>query len=199
MVTAAAAAAAAQQQQPNGTPRPAAQPAQAVPQIRNQPVAQVNISQQQRMPTPMASTAVAGARISPQHLLQAQAAQARAISIAAAAQAQAQAQAPVQGSPVPTINGLPAGAHLSPPYQSRAATSSPGVVPQATPPRNMGTPSNAVSPRPPSAQPQLHMQPPQMPVNAVPRQAHYFPVVATHGGQFTQEQMDQALRLMQVS
>lgn len=199
VVTAAAAAAAAvaaQQQQPNGTPRPAAQPAQAVPQIRNQPVTQVNISQQQRMPTPMASAAVAGARISPQHLLQAQAAQARAISIAAAAQAQA--QAPVQGSPVPTINGLPAGAHLSPPYQSRAATSSPGVVPQATPPRNIGTPSNAISPRPPSAQPQLHMQPPQMPVNAVPRQAHYFPVVATHpGGQFTQEQMDQALRLMQ--
>ncbi|KAG1760047.1 hypothetical protein EDD22DRAFT_848778 [Suillus occidentalis] len=197
-VVTAAAAAAAQQQQPNGTPRPAAQPAQAVPQIRNQPVAQVNISQQQRMPTPMASAAVAGARISPQHLLQAQAAQARAISIAAAAQAQAQAQAPVQGSPVPTINGLPVGAHLSPPYQSRAATSSPGVVPQATPPRNISTPSNAVSPRPPSAQPQLHMQPPQMPVNAVPRQAHYFPVVATHpGGQFTQEQMDQALRLMQ--
>ncbi|KAG1819471.1 uncharacterized protein BJ212DRAFT_1445930 [Suillus subaureus] len=198
---AAAAAAAAQQQQPNGTPRPAAQPAQAVAQIRNQPVAQVNISQQQRMPTPMASAAVPGARISPQHLLQAQAVQARAIAAAAQAQAQAQSQsqsqAPVQGSPVPTINGLPAGAHLPPPYQSRAATSSPGAAPQATPPRNIGTPSNAVSPRPPSAQPQLPMQP-QMPVNVVPRQAHYFPVVATlPGGHFTQEQMDQALRLMQ--
>lgn len=194
-VVAAAAAAAAQQQQPNGTPRPAAQPAQAVPQIRNQPVAQVNISQQQRMPTPMASAAVAGTRISPQHLLQAQA-QARAI--AAAAQAQSQSQAPVQGSPVPTISGLPAGAHLSPPYQSRAATSSPGVAPQGTPPRNIGTPSNAASPRPPSAQPQLPMQPPQMPGNAVLRQAHYLPVVATlPSGHFTQEQMDQALRLMQ--
>ncbi|KAG2158054.1 uncharacterized protein EDB93DRAFT_742537 [Suillus bovinus] len=198
---AAAAAAQQQQQQPNGTPRPAAQPAQAVPQIRTQPVAQVNISQQQRIPTPMASAAVAGARISPQHLLQAQAqaAQARAIAAAQAqAQAQSQAQSPVQASPVPAINGLPAGAHLSPPYQSRAATSSPGVAPQATPPRNIGTPSNAASPRPPSAQPQPSMQPPQMPGNTVPRQAHYFPVVPTlPGGQFTQEQMDQALRLMQ--
>lgn len=195
---AAAAATAAQQQQPNGTPRPAVQPAQAVPQIRNQPVAQVNISQQQRIPTPMASAAVAGTRISPQHLLQAQAAQARAIAAAAQAQAQAQSQAPVQGSPVPTINGLPAGAHLSPPYQSRAATSSPGAATQATPPRNIGTPSNAASPRPASAQPQLPMQPPQMLGNTVPRQAHYFPVVPTlPSGQFTQEQMDQALRLMQ--
>lgn len=197
---AAAAATTAQQQQPNGTPRPAAQPAQAVPQIRNQPVAQVNISQQQRIPTPMASAAVAGTRISPQHLLQAQAAQARALAAAAQAQAQAQSQsqASVQGSPVPTINGLPAGAHLSPPYQSRAATSSPGAAPQATPPRNIGTPSNAASPRPASAQPQLPMQAPQMLGNTVPRQAHYFPVVATlPSGQFTQEQMDQAIRLMQ--
>ncbi|KAG1749128.1 uncharacterized protein EDB91DRAFT_1235613 [Suillus paluster] len=168
-----------QQQQPNATPRTTAPPAQVVPQMRNQPVPQVNISQQQRMPTPMASTAGAGARMSPQHLLQAQA-------------------LPVQGSPVPTINGLPAGAHLPPPYQSRAATSSPGVAPQASPPRNIGTPSNAASPRPPSAQPQLPMQPPQMAVNPPPRPAHYFPVVPTHpGGHFTQEQMDQALRLMQ--
>ncbi|OAX43813.1 hypothetical protein K503DRAFT_861974 [Rhizopogon vinicolor AM-OR11-026] len=190
----AAVAAAAQQQQQNGTPRSAAQPAQAVPQIRTQPVPQVNISQQQRMPTPMAS-AVAGARMSPQQMLQAQAAQAQARAIAAAAQAaqaQAQSQVPVQGSPVPTIKGLPAGAHLSPPYQSRAATSSPGAAPQGSPPRSMGTPSNA-SPRPPSAQPQLPMQP-QMPGNGVPRQAHYFPVVST-SAQFTQEQMDQALLL----
>ncbi|KAG2061308.1 hypothetical protein BDR06DRAFT_986313 [Suillus hirtellus] len=197
---ASAVAAAAQQQQPNGTPRPAAQPAQAVPQIRNQPVAQVNISQQQRMPTPMASAAAAGARMSPQHLLQVQAAQAQARAIAAAAQAQAQAQvqAPVQASPTPTINGLPTGAHLSPPYQSRAATSSPGVAPQATPPRNIGTPSNAASPRPPSAQPQLPMQPPQMPGNTVSRQAHYYPVVPTlANSQFTQDQIDQAVRLMQ--
>ncbi|KAG1730571.1 hypothetical protein EDB19DRAFT_1929409 [Suillus lakei] len=196
----AAAATVAQQQQPNGTPRPTAQPTQAIPQIRTQPVTQVNISQQQRMPTPMASAVVAGARISPQHLMQAQVAQARAIAAAAQAQAQtqAQSQAPVQGSPIPTINGLPAGAHLSPPYQSRAATSSPGVAPQGTPPRNIGTPSNAASPRPPSAQSQLPMQPSQMPGNAVPRQAHYFPVVATlPSGHFTQEQMDQAIRLMQ--
>lgn len=177
-------------------PRPAAQPAQAVPQTRAQPAPQVNISQQQRIPTPMASAAT-GARMSPQQLLQAQAAQAQARAIAAAAQAQAQAQSQVsaQGSPILTINGLPAGAHLSPPYQSRAATSSPGLAPQASPPRSAGTPVNAASPRPPSAQPQLPMQL-QMPGNGVPRQAHYFPVVPTHP---TQEQMDQALRLIQVS
>lgn len=202
VAAAAVAAAAAQQQQPNGTPRPAAQPAQAVQQIRNQPVAQVNISQQQRIPTPMASAAVAGTRISPQHLSLQQAVQARAIAAAAQAQAQAQSQsqsqALVQGSPVPTINGLPVGAHLSPPYQSRAATSSPGVAPQATPPRNICTPSNAASPRPPSAQPQLPMQPLQMPGNTVSRQAHYFPVVPTPpGGHFTQEQINQAIVLMQ--
>jgi chromatin modification-related protein VID21 len=162
---------------------------------------QVNISQQQRIPTPMASmtSAVAGARMSPQ-MLQAHNIQAQARVVAAAqaqaqaqsqAQAQAQSQVPVQGSPIATIKGLPAGAHLSPPYQSRAATSSPGVAPQASPPRSGGTPSNTASPRPPSAQPQLPMQA-HIPGNGVPRHAHYFPVV---GGHFTQEHIDEAIRL----
>ena len=191
-------AATAQQQPPNGTPRPAAQAAPTVPQIRTQPVPQVNISQQQRIPTPMASVAT-GARMSPQQLLQAQAsaAQVRAITAAAQAQVQAQSQVPAQGSPIAAIKGLPTSAHLSPPYQSRAATSSPGVAPQGSPPRSVGTPSNAASPRPPSAQPQLPLQS-QMPVNGVSRQAHYFPVVSTLP-QFTQDQMDHAIRLMQVS
>ncbi|KAI6151055.1 hypothetical protein BKA82DRAFT_15598 [Pisolithus tinctorius] len=218
---AAAAAPAAQPQQANGATRAVQQPAQAVPQIRAQPVPQVNISQQQRMPTPMASTAVAvaAARMSPQ-MLQAQVAQARALAaVAAQSQAQAQLQAQVQAQgqgqvpvQVPTPaqnagvnnvqNSLPVGAHLSPPYQSRAATSSPGVVPQGSPPHNGITLSNAASPILTSTQPQMQIQGGQVPGNAIPRPpgglpAHYFPVVATAGGHFTQEQVDQAMRIMQ--
>lgn len=151
--------------------------------------------------------AAGAARMSPQQILQVQAAQARAAQSQAHAQFQAQAQAQAHGTPQPIVNGLPAGAHLSPPYQSRAATSSPGVsvTQQASPPRNVVTPSNAgisaTSPRPPSAQaqPQQPMQAAQIPGNAMPRPAgsipaHYFPVVPT-GPHFTQEQMDQAMRL----
>lgn len=210
------AAVAAQPQQANGTARLVQQPAQNVPQIRAQPVPQVNISQQQRMPTPMASAAaaVAAARMPPQAL---QVAQARALAaVAAQSQAQVQLQAQVQGQgQVPAApaqnagvnnvqNNLPVGAHLSPPYQSRAATSSPGVVPQGSPPHNGVTPSNAASPILPSTQPQLQIQAGQVPGNVIPRPsgglpAHYFPVVSTAGGHlgFTQEQMDHAMRLMQ--
>ncbi|KAF8431767.1 hypothetical protein L210DRAFT_866921 [Boletus edulis BED1] len=199
-----------QQQQPgNGVSRPAAQPAQPAPQIRAQSaVPQVNISQQQRMPTPMS----AAARMSPQQMLQVQAAQARASAITAVTQsqvhaqlqAQVQIQAQAQGTPQAALASLPAGTHLSPPYQSRAATSSPGisVTQQASPPRTAVTPSNvgvAASPRPPSAQPQPPMPSPQIAGNTMPRPAssiaaHYLPVVPS-GPHFTQEQMDQALRL----
>lgn len=205
-----------QQQTGNGTSRPAAQASQPTPQIRAQSaVPQVNISQQQRIPTPMSA---AGARMSPQQMLQAQAAaQARANAITVVAQsqaqvhaqlqAQAQVQAQAQGTPQAALSSLSAGAHLSPPYHSRAATSSPGigVAQQASPPRTAATPSNAgvaVSPRPPSAQPQPPMPSPQIPGTTMPRPtssiaAHYLPVVSS-GPHFTQEQMDQALRLMQV-
>ncbi|KAI6129121.1 hypothetical protein EDD17DRAFT_1563435 [Pisolithus thermaeus] len=211
------AASAAQPQQTNGTARLVQQPAQSVPQIRAQPVPQVNISQQQRIPTPMASAAaaVAAARVPPQ-VLQAQVAQARALAAVAAqtqvqAQLQAQVQvqsqgqvpAPVQSAGVNNVqNSLPVGAHLSPPYQSRAATSSPGVVPQGSPPHNGVTPSSTASPILPSTQPQMQVQAGQVPGNVIPRPqgglpAHYFPVVTTAGGPFTQEQMDQAMRLIQ--
>ncbi|KAG9318171.1 hypothetical protein JVU11DRAFT_248 [Chiua virens] len=200
----------------NGAARPGTQPSQPNPQIRAQStVPQVNISQQQRMPTPM-TAAAAVVRMSPQQMLQVQAAQAqaqaRANAITAVAQTQAQvhaqlqAQAQVQahGTPQATLSSLPAGAHLSPPYHSRAATSSPGisVTQQASPPRTVVTPSNAgvaPSPRPPSAQPQLPLSSPQIQANTMPRPAstiaaHYLPVVPP-GTHFTQEQMDQALRL----
>ena len=205
------------QQQPqqtgNGASRPATQAPQPTPQIRAQSaVPQVNISQQQRMPTPMSAAA---ARMSPQQILQVQAAQAQARANAITqsqaqvhaqlqAQAQAQVQAQAQGTPQAALSSLPAGAHLSPPYHSRAATSSPGigVAQQASPPRTAVTPSNAgvaASPRPQSAQPQPPMPSPQIPGNAMPRPtssiaAHYLPVVPP-GTHFTQEQMDQALRL----
>ncbi|KAH7927096.1 hypothetical protein BV22DRAFT_1118490 [Leucogyrophana mollusca] len=184
-------AAAGQPQPTNGTPRPAVQAPQGVPQIRTQPVQQVNISQQQRIPTPMASGA---ARMSPQQMLQAQVAQARMM----AAQAQAQAQAQIQGaSSTPNANGVPSGSHLSPPYQSRAATSSPSIPQQASPPRNPMVPLDAASsPRPPSAQAQVGSQAPQVTGNPIPRQtssipAHYFAVVPPV---LTQEQREQALR-----
>ncbi|KAH7889968.1 hypothetical protein F5I97DRAFT_1849003 [Phlebopus sp. FC_14] len=201
-----------QQQQSSGTPRPPAQPpAPQVPAIRGQPVQQVNISQQQRIPTPMTSAAAA-ARMSPQQLLQAQAAQARAIAAAAQTQAQVHAQLQAQGisgnvnagttQANVNVGGIPAGAHLSPPYHSRAATSSPSVASQASPPRNALTPQlpNVASPQPSQAQPQLPMQNLQIPGNGIARQpgsipAHYFPVVSTGGTHFTQEQVDQAMRL----
>ena len=160
------------------------------------------------MPTPMSA---AGARITPQQMLQVQAAQARANAVVqsqgqvhAQLQAQAQVQVQAQGTPQTAVSSLPVVAHLSPPYHNRAATSSPSisVAQQASPPRTVVTPSNAASPRPASAQPQLPMPSPQIPVNTIPRPAnsiaaHYLPVVPP-GTHFTHEQMDQALRLMQV-
>lgn len=160
------------------------------------------------------SAAAAAARMSPQQMLQVQVAQARANAITAVTQsqvqvhaqlqAQAQVQAQAQGTPQAALSSLSTGAHLSPPYHSRAATSSPGisVAQQASPPRTVVTPSNAgvvASPRPPSAQPQPPMPSPQIPGNPIPRPAnsiaaHYLPVVPP-GAHFTQEQMDQALRL----
>lgn len=199
-----------QQQTGNGTSRPATQPSQPAPQIRAQSaIPQVNISQQQRMPTPM--SAAAASRISPQQMLQVQAAQARANAITAVAQsqaqvhaqlqAQAQVQAQAQGTPQTALSSLPVVAHLSPPYHSRAATSSPGIgaTQQASPPRTVVTPSNATSPCLPSTQSQPPMPSPQIPGNTMPRPtsnitAHYLPVVPP-GTHFTQEQMDQALRL----
>ena len=160
----------------------------------------------------MSAAAAAAARMSPQQMLQVQAAQARVNAITAVSQSQAQvhtqlqaqAQAQAQGTPQAVLSSLSAGAHLSPPYHSRAATSSPGigVAQQASPPRTVVTPSNAAvaaSPRPASAQPQPPMPSPQIPGNAIPRPAnsiaaHYLPVVPP-GAHFTQEQMDQALRL----
>ena len=207
-----------QQQTGNSASRPVTQPTQPAPQIRAQSaVPQVNISQQQRMPTPM--SAAAAARMSPQQMLQVQAAQAQARANAITAvtqsqaqvhaqlQAQVQVQAQAQGTPQAALSSLPTGAHFSPPYHSRAATSSPGigVAQQASPPRTAVTPSNAgvaASPRPPSAQPQPPMASPQIAGNTIPRPAnniaaHYLPVVPP-GPHFTQEQMDQAIRLMQV-
>ena len=184
------------QQQVNGAPRPQgigiAATAQGVPQIRNQ----VNISQQQRIPTPMSA---ANNRLSPQQMLQvqAQAAQARALAVVQA-QVQAQAQAQAQTA---NINGV-GGAHMSPPYASRAATSSPA---QSSPPRNANTPSNASNPpRPPSAQPQVGMTPvSQVSGSAIPRPpnnvnnlGHFFPAVSNlPSAQYTPEQMEQAIRL----
>jgi chromatin modification-related protein VID21 len=126
---------------------------------------QVNISQQQRTGTPM--VAASNTRLSPQQLLQAQARAAQQQmqqQQLSQALAQAQQNAVAGGNATagpststqqqPTTNGIPVAnnTHLSPNhYISRDATSSPAHS-QSSPPRNMGTPSNAISPRPPSAQ-----------------------------------------------
>lgn len=203
-----------QQQQANGVGRPpgAAMPSQAVPQIRNQ----VNISQQQRLPTNMTA---GGARLSPQQMLAAQQ-QARMMQ-QAAAQAQAQAQA------ANNMNGIPSNmgnTHLSPPHNNRAHTSSP--APHGSPPHASATPVNTGgTPRPPSTQPHMG-QSPQVPANALPRQpgnmGHYFQVASNmqpnaqtmqnmqnmqtlqqnmqnvSGSNFTPEQMGQAYRLREL-
>lgn len=162
-----------------------------------------------------AAAATAPMRMSPQQVQAAVAAQARALAAASHAQlAQAQAQVQVQGQ-VPTSaqnsglsnvpNSLPVGAHLSPPYQSRAASSSPGIIQQGSPPHTAVSLSNAASPILPSSQPQLPIHSgTQVSGNGLTRQpggigAHYLPVVTMTGGHFTQEQMDNAMRLMQVS
>ncbi|EIW85452.1 hypothetical protein CONPUDRAFT_98516, partial [Coniophora puteana RWD-64-598 SS2] len=198
---------AGQQQAVNGVARQAAPATPNVPQMRAA-VPQVNISQQQRIPTPM--TAQGAQRMSPQQMLQAQAhAMARHQAQVQAQQAQAQAQAAVAASIANGNNGGgngQAGAHLSPPYQSRAASASPNANPaQASPPQiaaalsagsnSNNNAANAMSPRPPSAQAQLATM--QVPGNALPRPAssipaHYFPVV--NGPQMTQEGLEQAMR-----
>ncbi|KAA1471081.1 hypothetical protein DENSPDRAFT_929284 [Dentipellis sp. KUC8613] len=172
-------------QPPNGV-----QHHQTVPQIRSQ----VNISQQQRVPAavpvanPAAAAAVAAARMSPQQLLQAQqaAVQQRALVAAAAAgNVNVNLAAGVQN-----VNG-----HLSPPYASRAATSSP-AVPQTSPPRSSATPN---PPRPASAQQHVGatQASPNMHQTAVPRpganMAHYFPM-----GPNAQLTTEQALRIQQL-
>ncbi|TFY77518.1 hypothetical protein EWM64_g6494 [Hericium alpestre] len=172
---------------PNGAPRPPTVDIpqhQTVPQIRSQ----VNISQQQRMPTSASNNAAvaAAARMSPQQILQAQQfAQQRALAAAANANQ-------------PTAAGINA-PHMSPPYASRAATSSPAVVPQTSPPRSSATPN---PPRPASAQQHVPITQasPTMHQPAIARQnmanmAHYFPVTSA---QLTPEQMEQALRLQQI-
>lgn len=194
-----------QQQQANGVqiqrpPGTVISQVQGVPQIRSQ---QVNISQQQRIATPMSGTNAAPRmpqNMSPQAQLQHQSQQARVI---AHAQAQAQAHAQAHGQQVQVqngvINGTGMGGHLSPQYTSRDATSSPAQA-QGSPPRNSATPSNAVNPpRPPSAQAQAALQ---VPGNAIPRQlgnlgGHHF-AMPTMPMQpptpYTQEQMNQAMR-----
>jgi hypothetical protein len=147
-------------------------------------------------------------RLSPQQILQAQAAaQARAIQVAAA-----QAQAQAAQNAAANMNGMGPSINISPPYNNRATTSSP--LPHSSPSHPSTTLSNvAGSPRPPSAQSQGNMGPaPQVPGNAMPRQAgnmgHFFPMVSNmqniQGMQnmqnvstanFTQEQMEHALRL----
>jgi chromatin modification-related protein VID21 len=155
----------------------------------------VNISQQQRIGTPMS----AANRISPQQMhqvQQARAAQQQAAQQQAQVQAHAQALAQAQALAAQAQNALPnlngngsamGNPHLSPQYAPRDATSSPA---HASPPHSSATPSNAAnSPGPPTAL----LQTPQVPGNAVPRQSiqsinmggqQYYNV-----GSFTQEQI----------
>lgn len=177
----------------NGRPTSTGVPvAQSVPQIRNQ----VNISQQQRMATPMGIT---NARLSPQQMLQAQAqvaqaAQARAMQVAAA-------QAHAAQNVVNSMGSNLSNSHLSPQYNNRATTSSP--MPHSSPPHQSS------SPHLPSAQAQVNMGPtPQVPGNAIPRQNmnHYFPMVPNMQMQqnmstnnYTQESMEHAVRLQSLA
>lgn len=119
---------------------------------------------------------IGGTRLSPQQVLQARAqaqqftqalVQAQALQNAAVANTVAGSSSNTQQQ---GTNGAPivgANAHLSPPnhYVSRDASASPAHS-QTSPPRNIGTPSNAVSPRPPSAQP--------MPTQMTPAQQAQF-------------------------
>ncbi|KAH9951965.1 hypothetical protein B0H21DRAFT_829688 [Amylocystis lapponica] len=198
-----------QQQGPNGvirTPGGSLPSGQVVPQIRSQ----VGISQQQqRISNPMA---LANARLSPSQMLQvhAQAAQVRAQAQAqvqaqaqalALAQAQTHGQAQAQQSAAPSVLSAAApalsAAHLSPPYAARATSSSP-AIPQQSPPPQVGTPTSATSlSRPPSAQ-QSHAgiaTPSQVPMNALARSAGHYYMPAMHGGQYTAEQIEHAIRL----
>ncbi|KAI0065418.1 hypothetical protein BV25DRAFT_1821819 [Artomyces pyxidatus] len=150
---------------------------QAVPQIRSQ----VNISQQQRLPSGSGAP-----RISPQQLLV----------------AQQRALAATNGASLQAASTNMAANHLSPPssFAQRAATSSP-VVQQSSPPRTSATPN---PPRPPSAQQQQMVGYTQTSPNmhaaaAVARPngniGHYYPIPNMHQQQFTQEQMVEAMRI----
>lgn len=139
-------------------------PGQGVPQIRNQ----VNISQQQRMSSPLNLQAQ-------QRALQVIASQSQV------AQAQAQAIVQTQQQP-PSLNGIPQIAPAQFPA-ARDATSSPAQASQASPPRSSATPSNA-SPRPISAVPQVPLTPTS--VLSRPMPAQYY----AHAG-FTPEQINQ--------
>lgn len=178
----------AQAAQAQGQGQPAQQPAQnnngsrpqlngqAVPQIRPQ----VNISQQQRIP-PAAAT-----RLPPQ-MLQVQVAQQRVLAAANANMSAAGPNTP----------------HLSPGFAQRAPVSSP-VVSHSSPPRTSTTPN---PPRPSSAsQHPGHAQPsPNLShAAAVAAAARQNPnpgpglyYASLHGVQFTQEQMEQAMRIQQ--
>lgn len=157
-------------------------PHQSVPQIRQQ---QVNISQQQRVPSAMVAGNV---RMSPQQLQM----------LHAQVQQQAQQQQQQRQHPPPHVvaanANLAAGApsvtqtHLSPSYASRAATSSPAVS-QSSPPRNSSTPN---PPRPPSAQPHtgmLQASPNMQSRPASNMAAHYMPIA--HHSHPTPEMIEQ--------
>ncbi|KAH9050689.1 hypothetical protein EDB84DRAFT_1259038 [Lactarius hengduanensis] len=141
---------------------------QAVSQIRPQ----VNISQQQRIPPANAS------RLPPQQMLQVQAAQQRVL---AAANANMNAAGPTTP-------------HLSPGFAQRAAASSP-VAPHSSPPRTSTTPN---PPRPSSASQHPGLGQPSPNLSAArqnPNPGLYY--ASLHGVQFTQEQMEQAMRIQQ--
>jgi hypothetical protein len=87
--------------------------------------------------------------------------------------------------------------HLSPGFAQRATASSP-VVPHSSPPRTSTTPN---PPRPPSAsQHPGHAQPSPNLAHAAAGRQNPNPGVyyaSLHGVQFTQEQMEQAMRIQQ--
>jgi hypothetical protein len=141
----------------------------------------------------------ANARLSPQHQ-QAMQAQVRAMQAAQQAQAQAQVQALAQGQPQAQAS------HLSPTlsYTNRAS-SSPSMS-QASPAPHAqtvtdGSTTNGSSngtPRPPSTQP-AHPGHNQIPTNVARAAMPYYANMNMVGGQqFTQEQMEQAMRLQSI-
>ncbi|KAG6917780.1 hypothetical protein DXG01_001052 [Tephrocybe rancida] len=172
------------QPQPQATPtmqRPAVPP--QVPQIRNQ----VNISQQQRTSTPNMQPG----RLTQQQMLQVRVAQQQQQQQHALAHAQNQ----IQANGVVAVNGSAASAtnpHLSPPYVTRDVPNTLSV----SPPNNSVVTSAVNSPRPPSAQAQVHPLPLQVAGNAGTRGTYYLPNIPSVQG-YTTEQLQTALRLTQ--
>ncbi|KAG6845239.1 hypothetical protein H0H87_012231 [Tephrocybe sp. NHM501043] len=150
-------------------------PAQVVPQIRNQ----VNISQQQRANTP----GMQQGRLTQQQLLQVRAAQQQQHALA-------HAQNQIQANGVVAVNGaVPVNnAHLSPPYVTR------DVALSVSPPHNSAATSAVNSPRPPSAQAQVHPMPIQVPGNTRGGGTYYLPNIPNVQG-YTTEQLQTALRI----